>query len=99
MTDADWRLQGQEQYLRGATLIWKRYARYSKQWEHDHCEFCWAEFAEATVVGDALHEGYATPDNYRWICQNCFSDFKDRFAWRLVDAATQPDEKHVVPTA
>lgn len=42
----DWRLQGQESYLKGATLVRKRYRTRSDEWEHDHCEFCWAEFMD-----------------------------------------------------
>jgi predicted Fe-S protein YdhL (DUF1289 family) len=30
-----------------------------------------------------LHEGYSTEDAYRWICQGCFSDFRERFQWAV----------------
>ncbi len=59
--------------------------RYSESWDHDHCEFCWAKFAEEILIPDSLHEGYATADNYRWICEACFEDFKDQFGWRLIE--------------
>jgi hypothetical protein len=78
----DWRLQGQETYLKDITLFWKTYTRYSESWDHDHCEFCWAEFTEENR-SDVLHEGYATEDNYRWICEECFEDFKDLFDWKV----------------
>ncbi len=81
----DWRLQGQETYLKGIPLWWKRYTRYSESWEHDHCEFCWAKFMEGDDP-DVLHEGYATEDNYRWICGQCFEDFKDLFGWEVMRA-------------
>lgn len=82
MTDEhDWRLQGQERYLYGATLYWRKYARYRDSWEHDHCEFCWAKFMEEYHPG-VLHEGYTTSDHYYWICETCFEDFKDRFQWK-----------------
>ena len=74
----DWRLQGQEKYLKGVTLERKKYVKYRDGWEHDHCEFCSAKFS--LEKGD-LHEGYATEDNYRWICDTCFNDFKDLFEW------------------
>jgi hypothetical protein len=80
----DWRLQGQEAYLTEATLEWKPYTRYSESWAHDHCEFCSAKFSEAGSVASTLHEGYATPDKYRWICAACFEDFKERFRWRVL---------------
>lgn len=79
----DWRLQGQEAYLKGATFQWRTYVRYSETWRHDHCEFCGAEFAEPGTTSGALTEGYSTPDNYRWVCAQCFADFKERFCWRV----------------
>ena len=80
----DWRLCGQEDYLKGVTLQRKRYLRYSSTWDHDHCEFCWAKFAEEDLIPDALHEGYATEDNYHWVCESCFEDFKEQFEWDTV---------------
>jgi hypothetical protein len=81
----DWRLQGQEVYLTGAELCRRPYRRYPKNpsWDHDHCEFCWAKF----MVEDhpeTLHEGYSTLDEYRWICDQCFNDFREMFQWRVV---------------
>ena len=76
----DWRLQGQEKYLRGAVLEKKMYQPYRVGWEHDHCEFCGAEFSLENP--GALRVGYASLDNYRWICEVCFEDFKDMFEWR-----------------
>ncbi len=78
----DWRLSGQERYLQGATLYWKPYTRYREDWDHDHCEFCWAKFM-VEDYSDVLHEGYATEDDYRWICESCFEDFKDMFEFKL----------------
>jgi hypothetical protein len=77
----DWRLQGQEEYLKGIRLFRKKYTRHSESWDHDHCEFCWAKFSEEDYA-EALHEGYATEDDYRWVCEQCFEDFKDLFDWR-----------------
>jgi hypothetical protein len=82
----DWRLQGQEKYLLGVTLIHCRYRQYPKnpKWDHDHCEFCWSTFM-VEVLPDTLQQGYATEDDYRWICEQCFADFKDVFAWKVID--------------
>ncbi len=82
--DTDWRLQGQQQYLQGAALVRSPYRRYqhNPNWDHDHCEFCGAKFM-AEDVPDTLREGYCTEDEYRWICESCFVDFKDRFAWTV----------------
>jgi hypothetical protein len=75
----DWRLQGQERFLKGKALQWKKYAPSRDGWEHDHCEFCSAKFS--VTATDALREGYVTLDNYHWICPSCFADFREMFAW------------------
>jgi hypothetical protein len=77
---SDWRLQGQEKYLRGATLRRATWRSYREGWDHDHCEFCGAKFSPND--GD-LRDGYVTSDNYRWICEGCVSDFKEMFGWTL----------------
>lgn len=76
----DWRLQGQEKYLQGATLQRTAYKKWSETWDHDHCEFCWAKFSERE---NDLHEGYCTLDQRHWICDECFQDFKEKFEWHL----------------
>jgi hypothetical protein len=78
----DWRLQGQEKYLKGVTLYLKKYMENSDTWEHDHCEFCWVKFSHAGLPDD-LDEGYATKDNHHWICKRYFGDFKDIFQWKI----------------
>ncbi len=78
--DSSQRLAGQEAYLKGAVLVKAGYAPFSARWEHDHCEFCWAKFSLRD--GD-LHEGYCTKDRYRWICQDCYEEFKDRLALQV----------------
>ncbi len=82
--DDDWRLNGQEQDLLGVTLIRRAYRRYrdNPEWDHDHCQFCWAKFMVDDEPG-VLHEGYSTEDEYRWVCETCVADFKDRFRWTL----------------
>lgn len=79
----DWRLQGQERYLRGIALVLRRYRRNERNpnWDHDHCEFCGMKFSLSAP--DALREGYASEGDERWICPTCFEDFRDRFAWRV----------------
>jgi len=32
---------------------------------------------------DVLTEGYATEDNYRWVCPQCFRDLKEEMGWKL----------------
>ena len=77
---SDWRLQGQEKFLKGVKLIRQVYRPDRPGWEHDHCEFCSRKFSLAE--GD-LHEGYATSDRYHWICERCYQDFKEGFGWTL----------------
>lgn len=83
--ESDWRLHGQEDYLSRVTLKWSRYRSRSKASDHDHCEFCWAKFCESQAA-DCLRAGYATEDEHRWICRECFADFSERFAWKVVGA-------------
>jgi hypothetical protein len=98
--DGDWRLTGQERYLSGASWVRKRCRARSEKWEHDHCEFCQAKFMDPdfspshrTFIEehpDVLTEGYATTAehphgaDYHWLCPTCFSDFAERFGWRVV---------------
>ena len=77
--DSDWRLQGQEKYLFGKSFVFKKYADRKTTTDHDHCEFCSDKFSDP--ISDSLKSGYATEDDYRWICVTCFSDFKDKFKW------------------
>jgi hypothetical protein len=75
---ADWRLQGQERYLKGVHLYWTDYKPRSAEWDHDHCEFCARKFAKDR--GD-FTAGYATIDLYHWVCPDCYKDFKKMFDW------------------
>jgi hypothetical protein len=88
----DWRLQGQERYLKRATLVRRAYRRYARNpyWDHDHCEFCSAKFT-VEAHPDTLQEGYATLDDYHWVCSACFEDFKGRFAWTVSPAREDDD--------
>ncbi|NNT73252.1 hypothetical protein HKT18_13590 [Flavobacterium sp. IMCC34852] len=76
----DWRRQGQEKYLKGIKLELRDYFLYGEGWEHDHCEFCNDKFSLNDVD---LKKGYMSEDGYRWICIECFNDFKDEFSWQV----------------
>lgn len=78
----DWRLTGQETFLRGETLYRRRWAAPSPQWDHEHCVFCWAKFLE---YDGTFHEGYVTQDGRHWICPQCFRDFQTMFQWTLIE--------------
>ena len=85
VNEEDWRLQGQERYLNGVVLVRKKFRQYNETWDHDHCEFCSAKFMPNSSDPEVLTEGYATVGEYRWICSDCFDDFKDRFDWTIQD--------------
>lgn len=74
----DWRLRNQIKYLKGVELVQTNFQTKSKDWDHDHCEFCWAKFAKTSDAG------YSTLDGYYWICFNCFKNFKEMFDWKVV---------------
>ncbi len=76
----DWRIQGQENYLKDCNLVFKKFYKFSDTWDHEHCEFCWSKFSE---FKDDLHQGYCTLDGKYWICEGCFKDFKDMFHWNV----------------
>jgi hypothetical protein len=92
MEENDWRLMGQEKFLKGVALVHRKYRQYRENpdWGHDHCSFCWVEFCLEGCV-DAIQEGYAKEDDYHWICPKCFADFKDRFQWLAVEEMEESD--------
>ena len=77
---SDWRKQGQEKYLKGKTLVFRKYNPFPSSWDHDHCEFCQAKLA---ISGGKYNEGYCTEEKYHWICPDCFNDFVDEFQWKI----------------
>jgi hypothetical protein len=86
VVDDDWRLHGQE-YLQGVTLHRRRYFLWRSDWDHDHCAFCWKTFLlpGAPLEADQVSEGWTTDDEYHWLCDECFGDFKQRFQWKVRD--------------
>ncbi|RLA59699.1 MAG: hypothetical protein DRQ78_10330 [Epsilonproteobacteria bacterium] len=79
-TKDDWRRQGQEGYLKNLTFTWELYSQNKS--DHDHCEFCNAKFMK-NEDENILTEGYTSKDRYRWICENCFKDFRKEFNWNI----------------
>ena len=70
--------KGEEWVRRGVTN--KRYlekGRIHHIW-HEHCELCW----ETSPVYKCS-TSYCTKDFQRWICQECFNDFKYKFSWTV----------------
>ena len=93
----DWRLlRGQDEYLHGATVVRKAFrAREHDHCEFCWAKFVDPAFSEwhARVAREdprVVTEGYAAlgtgpagQDDYHWICDACFADFRARFEWRV----------------
>lgn len=83
----DWRLTagpvcGHEERLKNIPLYYIPFQPLSRQWDHEHCAFCWDKFY---LHEECLQEGYCTrpqnePGAY-WICPACYEDFKELFGW------------------
>jgi hypothetical protein len=97
----DWRRRGQDAYLHRARLTWRRYQALSTEWEHEHCDFCWAKFLDADYADihreqleadPEIQPGYTeapggqVPPGQHWICKKCFEDFHAEFEWELVSS-------------
>lgn len=75
----DWRLTGQEDYLLSAKLKEVIPSDHLKvldnpEYFHEHCEFCMTKPED-----NKEQKFYCTLDNYRWICEECYNDFKEKF--------------------
>ncbi len=82
----DWRLDGQEVYLKDAILKYSKFNAKKYGHNHAHCQFCFATFMEIEDP-EILNWGYCTLYRKKsecWICEKCFNDFKDIFNWKVV---------------
>jgi hypothetical protein len=73
----DWRLTNQMNYLNKKQLLHIPYQIYREGWDHDHCDFCHETIDLNTKMA------YCTTDQYHWICESCFEDFKTMFQWEV----------------
>jgi hypothetical protein len=89
--DKQWRIDNASR-LRGLRLQFRRYTRWSENWDHDHCAACRAKFAEFDGP-DIQREGFATCDDYskgalyEWVCRTCFDDLRDDMRWSATAAS------------
>jgi hypothetical protein len=87
--EKNWRLESVA-HLASQPLRRKKWTRWSREWDHNHCEYCGAKFAEFEGE-DILKEGFASTEahprgeNYHWVCINCFADLKDLIGWYAVE--------------
>ena len=86
----DWRLsRDQIKYLKNKKIIFQNYTSNNPLNDHDHCEFCFKKFSNNY---NDLGKGYSTLDNYIWICEECYKDFKSIFNWELVNSDEMTDK-------
>jgi hypothetical protein len=78
---SDWRLINGGDYLQGLVLTRKEWRQSRPHWDHDHCELCWATFGPRAMA-DAFQVGYTDQDEYRWVCETCFADFREHYGWQ-----------------
>lgn len=55
-----------------------RYVPPRPDWDHEHCELCFEKIGTGGLPG-----GYATADRYRWLCPECWRDFREECEWTL----------------
>ena len=82
---SDWRLNGQERYLRAKTFKFKTYTPYREDWAHDHCAFCWVKIEPYPAIAPSIDTGYSTDEDYYWVCSKCYQDFQESFDWKCED--------------
>lgn len=72
---------GQEKRLQDRSFSLRQWWLYREGWDHDHCEFCQRHISIsiATDDEDGTDRGYVAEDNYCWVCESCFPDFRDQF--------------------
>jgi hypothetical protein len=87
VSDNDWRVTNQSNYLTGSRFRWAVWWPYREGWDHDHCEFCFAEISDRLIDGHTeVNVAWVTLDDYRWVCPKCFEHFRHRFRWTVADA-------------
>jgi hypothetical protein len=54
-----------------------------REWDHDHCDFCWAKFMDSSAgyTPAPRHERFGSV----WVCPACFDDLRERFGWSVVE--------------
>jgi hypothetical protein len=82
---ADWRLMGQIRYLFKRDFFYAYYEK-DEDWDHHHCAFC------TKRIDDQEKKFYCTNDQYYWLCEKCYNDFKDMFQFRLLEEEAKEDE-------
>lgn len=74
----DWRIMGQEGYLKGKILQYRVFDRAICREDYCQCEFCWDTFE--SEAGSSTF-AYFEPSGKFWICDTCYRDFEQHFGW------------------
>lgn len=72
----DWRDRGQGKYFAGVVFTLQTYQPPSAQWDHEHCEYCFAKITADSTIADSHQVAYASADKRWWVCETCFADFR-----------------------
>jgi len=80
----DWRLDLARTPEFYAQFEWefKKWTQTRSNWDHDHCEFCREKIYD-TEKKKVTNDGWTNRDDYHWICDDCFKDFKQEFKWKI----------------
>jgi hypothetical protein len=95
-SDSDWRIVFCDR-LHGQAFQLKKWhpPMYNPAWDHDHCSACWKRIWDQPSSEEEVSakEGYASlatserPDDYDWICVECFTDLAESQDWSVADGA------------
>ena len=84
MEKDDWRLRGQEEYMKNIKFQYVKFTSQESLSLHTQCEFCWHKFMENPEgVKDCSGYGYRSLNRRYWVCEKCFEDFKKMFCWSI----------------
>ena len=65
--EGDWRLsRGAHEDLAGVAMCRASYVAPRRDWDHDHCEFCWKNFVDPTYPARFL-EGEEATQYVKWL--------------------------------
>lgn len=85
MSEEDWRLRGQEEYMQNQRFRFVKFKSKDGGSLHKHCDFCWYKFMEnCEGVEDCSEEGYCTDDGRYWVCKECYQCFRSLFNWETI---------------
>lgn len=76
----DWRLVNQENFLMRKNVV-KAHFFETADCDHTHCVFCWEKIGKQRNM---LNTAYRIVGGNWWICEKCFTDFKEHFGFQII---------------